>query len=275
VTQTQDAAAAQAGLGRLAGPAGPAGPAELAGRSELAAGWEQRLRERLAQPESLRARKKLATRRALGLAAMRLAVDRGLDNVVVEDIAAAAGVSPRTFNNYFASKYEAICSLAMDRGRLAGCALRMRPPGEPLMDAITDAVLEPYLAAEQAPSLEWLDSWRLVVRSPELQGEYLRTLHATQYALAEAIADRILTADPRRSMFPAILAGAVTSAMQVALERWLASDPPTALAPLIRQALSELRSGWPAEITPAANSVAEGDRRPDPDQDSPDFETTP
>ncbi|HEY5017289.1 MAG TPA: helix-turn-helix domain-containing protein, partial [Streptosporangiaceae bacterium] len=58
----------------------------------------------------LRERKKLATRQALGAAAMRLAIERGLENVLVEDIAAAADVSPRTFNNYFASKYEAICA---------------------------------------------------------------------------------------------------------------------------------------------------------------------
>ena len=43
----------------------------------------------------LRERKKVATRRALGLAAMRLAVERGLENVLVEDIAEAAGVSTR------------------------------------------------------------------------------------------------------------------------------------------------------------------------------------
>jgi hypothetical protein len=62
-------------------------------------------------PPGLRERKKIATRQALGLAAMRLAIERGLDNVLVEDIAEAAGVSTRTFNNYFASKYEAICAL--------------------------------------------------------------------------------------------------------------------------------------------------------------------
>src|SRR6266699_4908145 len=88
-----------------------------------------------------RERKKLATRRALGVAAMRLAVQRGLDNVLVDDIAAEAGVSARTFNNYFASKYEAICALAMDRGALIGAALRERPAGEPLADAIAHAVL--------------------------------------------------------------------------------------------------------------------------------------
>jgi hypothetical protein len=35
------------------------------------------------------------TRQALGSAAMRLAVDRGLDNVLVDDIVEAAGVSAR------------------------------------------------------------------------------------------------------------------------------------------------------------------------------------
>src|SRR6266568_1663396 len=128
--------------------------------------------------------RKLATRRALGVAAVRLAVQRGLDNVHVDDIAAEAGVSARTFNNYFASKYEAICALAMDRGRLIGVALRSRPPGEPLMEAITHAVLEPYAGATQTPDKDWIDGVRLVVRSPALQGEYLRTHHAAQETLA-------------------------------------------------------------------------------------------
>ncbi len=93
-------------------------------------------------PAGLRERKKLATRKALGMAAMRLAVQRGLDNVLIDDIAAEAGVSPRTFSNYFSSKYEAICALAMDRSRQIGAALRARPAGEPLWDAITHAVLQ-------------------------------------------------------------------------------------------------------------------------------------
>ena len=103
------------------------------------------------RPDGLRERKKLATRQALGVAAMRLAVERGLDNVLVDDIAAAVGVSPRTFNNYFSSKYEAICALAMDRAALIGEALRARPAAEPLWDAITHAVLQQYAAADQAP----------------------------------------------------------------------------------------------------------------------------
>jgi len=52
----------------------------------------------------LRERKKEATRQALQVAALRLALDRGPENVRVDDIAEAAGVSPRTYNNYFSSR---------------------------------------------------------------------------------------------------------------------------------------------------------------------------
>ncbi len=202
--------------------------------------------------ESLRERKKLATRHALGFAAMRLAVERGLENVVIDDIAAAAGVSSRTFNNYFASKYEAICSLAAERGRAIGIALRNRPPAEPLLDAITAAVLDSYQPSEQAPDKEWIAGVGLVVRSPALRGEFLRTQYSAQQELAEAIADRI-GADAVTGMYPAVVAGAVTAAVHVALERWLCADPPAPLAPLIRLALAQLRCD---HSTPTANSLA-------------------
>jgi AcrR family transcriptional regulator len=62
----------------------------------------------------LRERKKLAVRQALGSAALRLAVEQGLENVTVEDITAEADVSLRTFGNYFSSKYEAICAIGTE-----------------------------------------------------------------------------------------------------------------------------------------------------------------
>ena len=207
-------------------------------------------------PEGLRERKKAATRQSLGIAAMRLAVQRGLENVLVEDIAAAAGVSARTFNNYFGSKYEAICALAMERSQRMGAELRHRPVDEPLMDAITNAVIEPYAGGTRTPDKEWLDGVRLVIASPALQGEYLRTHYTAQRMLAEAIADRTGT-DLETDMFPAVLAGAVAAAIQVAHERWLRADPPVALVPLIREALAALR--FP--LTPHAESELACDRR--------------
>ncbi len=56
----------------------------------------------------LRERKRLATRRAIECAVLRLAAEREFDRVTIDDIGRAAGISPRTFFNYFATKDDAL-----------------------------------------------------------------------------------------------------------------------------------------------------------------------
>jgi AcrR family transcriptional regulator len=207
----------------------------------------------------LRERKKVATRRALSEAAMRLAVERGLDNVLVEDIAEAAGVSARTFNNYFASKYAAICALQQDRAIRIGEALRSRPAGEPLWESVTQAVLSQFSRAhdQDAPAgqsqKQWIAGIRLVVTSPALVGEYLKVQGLVQYHLAAAIAERLGTS-LETDMFPRIMAGAVSAAMQAAMERWLRSDPPVPLEPLMRQSLRQFAEGM-LRVLPAESGL--------------------
>lgn len=187
----------------------------------------------------LRERKKLATRHALSQAALRLAVERGLDNVLIEDIAAEVDVSARTFNNYFGSKYQAICALGVDRAEQLGTALRARPASEPLWAAITEALVAHYDEADNLPDRDWIAAVRLVMTAPVLQGEHLKMNATMQRVLAEAIAERAGT-DVERDMLPMIIAGAVTAASQVAVERWLAAASSTRLQPLLRQALHQL-----------------------------------
>jgi hypothetical protein len=131
------------------------------------------------------------------------------------------------------------------------------------MDAITAAVLEPYLNAGRPPHRDWVQGVRLVIRSASLEGEYLRTQRATQKALAVAIADRI-GCDPEIEMFPAVMAGAVTAAVHVAHERWLSAEPPVPLEPLLRQALSQL--SCLCGNTPTANLLAVEPNAADHDQ---------
>ena len=187
----------------------------------------------------LRERKKLAVRSALSLAAIRLAVARGLENVTIEDITAEADVSVRTFGNYFSSKYEAICALGTDRARRIGAELLARPAREPLWDALVNAVLAHYEGADAAPDREWLAGLKLVLTAPAIRGEYLKVNSEMQRALAEAIAARTGT-DMARDLYPEVLAGAVIAATQVAVRCWAAADPPVPLRPLLRQVLDQL-----------------------------------
>ena len=200
----------------------------------------------------LRERKKLATREVIGGTAFRLAMQRGLENVTVEDIAAAANVSPRTFNNYFSSKLEAISALGIDRATRIGAALCERPADEPLWDAITAAVLEHYDSV-QSPQGAWKESMRRVLLSPPMRGEYLKTNAAMQRALTDAIAERT-GLDPGRDMLPTVLAGAVTAAAQAAVRRWFNADPPVPLRSLVREALDRLAQAF----TDAARVVQPG-----------------
>lgn len=59
---------------------------------------------------SLRDLKKEATAHALADAAFELAVERGLDGFVVDDVVQRAGYSRRTFANYFSCKEEAVAT---------------------------------------------------------------------------------------------------------------------------------------------------------------------
>jgi AcrR family transcriptional regulator len=189
----------------------------------------------------LRERKKLATRQALSSAALRLAVERGLDNVTIADITAEADVALRTFRNYFASKHEAIAAIGADQARRIGMSLLDRPAGEPLWEALTRAVLEHYQGTDQAYSRETMAALARVLQTPAMRGEYLKVNFEMQSALAAAIAERTGT-DLEADMFPQILAGAVTAASQVAIRRWYAADPPEALRPILERALRQLAS---------------------------------
>lgn len=169
----------------------------------------------------LRERKKAETREALCQAATRLALSEGLENVRVPDIAAEAGVSPRTYNNYFSSVPEAICAVAADRASKLGDELRKRPPQEPLADAIASAMLANDPAGNN-PGAEGKEFVRLIMHTPALRGEFFKAFVARENSLAEAIAERI--SSPPGDLFPRLLASTYCAANRVITHRWMNDD---------------------------------------------------
>ena len=84
----------------------------------------------------LRERKKAETRTALSQAVLSLALERGLDAVTADDIAAAANVSVRTFHNYFGTKEEALVAAWRSEFQVYVDALRDRPADEPILTSL-------------------------------------------------------------------------------------------------------------------------------------------
>jgi AcrR family transcriptional regulator len=196
--------------------------------------------------EGLRERKKLATRQALALAAVRLAVERGLENIRVEDITDAVNVSRRTFTNYFASKEEAIASVSADRFARAARALRDRPASEPVADSLAEVFADQHQAAAQLDR-EQMAPIRMLMTSPALQGEALKAMVAAEGPLAEAIAERT-GADPQGDLRPQVLAAAVMGAVRIATALWGTGDG--SLPDLIRQAVRQVAERPAADAAP-------------------------
>jgi AcrR family transcriptional regulator len=200
----------------------------------------------------LRERKKRATRAALSLAAVKLTVERGFANVRVEDIAEAAGVSARTFNNYFDSKGQALVAHHIDRSLRMVEELRRRPASEALWEAVTHAVLREFepatgVHAPAAPDMD-LDQWtagvRLMVAEPSLQVEFIRAGTVAQAELATAVAARTGT-DADHDLYPKLVAACIQAAVNVAMQQWLQAGNQTPINRLMADALARTAAGLP------------------------------
>jgi AcrR family transcriptional regulator len=192
----------------------------------------------------LRERKKLSTRWALSDAALELALERGLENVTREDIADRAGVSLRTFNNYFTGKYEAVAFRQIDRTRQSLAAFRERPADEPLWSAITAAMLAPLEAegaADVRPPPDELVVLRDLLSARDLRAALTKDLFADW---VDAIAQRTRT-DSARDMYPRLVTAVIRAVGETAMETYANADPPVAYTELLRRGLTEVAAGLP------------------------------
>ena len=205
----------------------------------------------------LRERKKQATRDALREAALRLALERGPEQVRVEDIAEAAGVSPRTYNNYFASREQAIvAAVTADREARVASAVAARPADVRLADAVADAVVEQYANTGEGRH----EALLLITTRTALRDAFLGATADVEPVLAAAIAERLADTGSHAAR---VLAASVAAAVRIALEDWLQQAgnaggsgaglvvPSGSLADRIRAALAPLAPAFDAAERPA------------------------
>jgi AcrR family transcriptional regulator len=190
----------------------------------------------------LRERKKRETHRSLSGAALELVGERGLDQVTVHDVAAAADVSVRTFFNYFSCKEEAVVGVDEDILDQLADEVRQRPDGERAIDT-----LRVVLASEddsEALIRRWQLRNELVRRYPALLPRHLATMVQVEEALAGALAAR-WHLDPAVEPRPRIFVAAALAALRAALAWWEESDRSMPLAAVFDIALSHLVTDLP------------------------------
>jgi len=168
----------------------------------------------------LRERKKASTRHALSEAAVRLCREHGYAEVTVADIADAAGVSRRTFSNYFAGKAECVAAF-----------------GEGVMDDILDVLLEADPAAE-LESLLALGLDRFADRLDDDLEEFLvlmqsqadlRTASVAATAREQATLSAVVakwTGMPDDDIRAAAFATAAAGIAKLVSDRWIAAGRP-------------------------------------------------
>lgn len=211
----------------------------------------------------LRERKKQATREAVSEAALRLALERGPENVRVDDIAAAAGVSPRTYNNYFSSREQAIiAAVTAEREKRVATAIAAQPTSVRLAEAVIEAIVEQYTDH----SGHSRDVLLLITTRPALRAAFATTSVAIEDPLAAAIGDRLGDGGEHTAR---VLAASVAAAVRVALEQWLqpAAEsagtgglvvPSGSLPELLRTALGTLTPALDAAERPARSRRSAG-----------------
>jgi AcrR family transcriptional regulator len=190
--------------------------------------------------EGLRERKKTETRRAISDAALALAVERGPGDVTVDDIAAAADVSPRTVFNYFATKEEAILGVDPERRRELLDRLEGRPAQEAPLTALREAMRDSTGSNEGA--IAWRTRARLARSHPQLQAAYIASFGALEDDLTEAVARRMGT-DPRHDPFPRLVVAVALTAMRVAVDHAIDHKQADASASAVDAAFDVLAGG--------------------------------
>jgi len=154
---------------------------------------------------SLRERKKARTRASIREHALRLFRDQGYDATTVEQIAAAAEVSPSTFFRYFPTKEDVVLRDDLDDRMFE--AFQRQPPSLTPIAPLRAAIREGIAALTPAEWEEFREASALGQAVPEVRARMMDELARTIEAAVDALAKR--TGRPRDDLAVRVWAGAV------------------------------------------------------------------
>ena len=200
------------------------------------------------RPGARRGRPPGTSARELELASLRLFSTEGFEETTVERIAAAAGVSRRTFFRYFESKADVLWHAFDGEVRALSAAFAAIGDEVPLMTAIRRAVVgvNRYRAAD-VPELR--TRMTLIGTVPALQASAAQHYDAWERTVIEFAARRL--GQPADALYPLAIGRATLAVCRSAYERW-AQRADADLTTYLDQALRALAAGFdPAALAEA------------------------
>jgi AcrR family transcriptional regulator len=168
------------------------------------------------RPDGLRERKKARTRASLREHALRLFRDQGYTATTVEQIAAAAEVSPSTFFRYFPTKEDLVLQDDMDTRLIE--ALEQQPPDLGAVAAVRAATKQVFASYTAADVDVIRETARLTMTVPEVRARAMDEFARSIAVVAEAVARR--AGRPADDLAVRTVAGAIIGVIMAITLPW-------------------------------------------------------
>ncbi|MFB4312984.1 TetR family transcriptional regulator [Actinomadura sp. 21ATH] len=188
----------------------------------------------------LRERKKLRTRRAIQEHALRLFAEQGYEATTVEQISAAAEISPSTFFRYFPTKEDVVIEDEYDP--VMAAVFRAQPPELSPIEALRATLRDVFPVVYERERAALFARTRMMVEVPALRARMFDSMRTgTLAVINEFVAER--TGRDRSDPEVQAFAWAVLGVLQAAMYAWLDSGGELDLPGLVDRNLAFLAAG--------------------------------
>ncbi|MFF0291635.1 TetR family transcriptional regulator [Streptomyces sp. NPDC005262] len=171
--------------------------------------------------------------------ARRLFDERGFDATTVDDIAAAVGMSSRTFFRYFATKEDVVVEDPAPFGMVVRDAAAGRPDGESVWTTLRRA-FDPVTDKAAAATESWLRAMRVMMSTASLRARNAEKHNAWAVMLEPVITARLDGPEDTRQYRARTLIQAALACLDIALAEWTHRGGTTPLDKLLDEAFATI-----------------------------------
>jgi AcrR family transcriptional regulator len=189
---------------------------------------------------SLRERTRRAVQAEITAQALMLFTEHGFDDTTVEQIAAAAGISARSFFRYFPTKEDVVIGDPHPYGLLLQSSIEACPPDVPPWDALRKAFGLLINAIHADPVLS-LQASALMLTTPALRARHLEKQILWEELLVPNIVQRLHGDPADRSLQAHAIVSAALSCLDAALNEWSQNGTRNPVENLLDAAIAAVR----------------------------------